>query len=143
MIVRAIALKNASVTGTACACQGAGTTAVSTASNYSDAGTVVDFGGRACDIILYAGLQVLSSGLNGLKVFIQANSSSGFGSLNLGTDLVAFTSRACRDAQLRRIPWNCASATSTDRKFYRSAYQQTCTDTNKWVVGIDVDINRP
>src|SRR3990167_5395548 len=109
MIVRAIALKNASATGTACACQGAGTTAASTASNYSEAGTVVDLGGRACDLILYAGVQVLSSGANGLKVFIQANSSSGFGSLNLGTDLVAFTSRACRDAQMQAIVWNCAS----------------------------------
>ena len=143
MIVRAIALKNASVTGTACACQGSGTTAVSTAGNYSDAGTVVDLGGRACDIVLYAGLQVLSSGANGLKAFLQGNSSSGFGTLNTGTDLVAFTSRACRDAQLQRIVWNCASATSTDRRFYRSAFTQTCTDTNKWLLGMDLDVQRP
>ena len=143
MIVRAIALKNASVTGTACACQGAGSTAASTGSNYSEAGTVVDFGGRARDLVLYAGLQILSSGLNGLRAFLQANSSSGFGSLNLGTDLVAFTSRACRDAQLQRIPWNCASATSTNRGFYRAAYTQTCTDTNKWLLAMDLDVQRP
>ena len=138
MIVRDIALRDASGTGTACACQGAGSTAASTASNYSDAGTVVDLGGRACDVVLYAGLELLSSAAGGVKVFVQANSSSGFGSLNTGTDLVAFTSRACRDSQWSSIPWNCASATSTNRSFYRSAYTQTCTSTNNWLLGVSV-----
>lgn len=139
MIVRAIVLKDASVTGTACACQGAGSTAASTAGNYADAGTVVDLGGRACDVVVRAGLQILSSVAGGVKVFLQANSSSGYGSLNLGADIVAFTSRTCRDSQFQRIPWNCASATSTNRQFYRSAFTQTCTSTNKWLAAISVE----
>ena len=138
MIVREIALKDASQTGTACACQGAGSTAASTASNYSDAGTVVDLGGRACDVNLFAGLQLLSSVTGGLKAWVQANSSSGFGSLNTGTDIVAFTSRACRDSQWAYLTWNCASATSTNRNFYRSAFTQTCTSTNKWLLGMSL-----
>ena len=36
------------------------------------------------------------------------NSSSGYTALNTGTDLVAFTSRACRDSQWAKIAWNCA-----------------------------------
>jgi hypothetical protein len=135
MIVRAVALKNASVTGTACACTGFGQ------------GTVVDLGGRACDLVLYAGLQVLSSGADGIKVFIQANSSSGYftgGTCNNpGTDVAAFTSRACRDGQLVRIPWNCASATSTQRNWYRAAWSQTCTDTDQWLAAMDLDLKRP
>ena len=131
MIVRAVALKNASVTGTACACTGA------------SQGTIVDLGGRACDVVLYAGLQILSSNAGGVRVWLQGNSSSGFTALNTGTDLVAFTSRACRDAQLQRIAWNCASATSTHRSFYRAAWSQTCTNTDLWLLGADVDVQRP
>ena len=130
MIIRAIVVKNASVTGTSCACTGAGQ------------GTVVDLGGRACDVALYGGVQILSSTAGGLKAWIQGNSSSGYTALNTGTDLVAFTSRGCRDGQLQRIPWNCASATSTDRRYYRAAFTQTCAQSNLWIAALDVDTVR-
>lgn len=126
-LVRLVVAKNASQTGTSCACTGAGQ------------GTVVDLGGRACDVTLYAGLQILSSQAGGVKPFLQANSSSGFTALNTGTDVVAWTSRTCRDSQWSNIPWNCASATSTDRKFYRAAWTQTCAQTNKWLLGFSVE----
>lgn len=129
MIVRAIALKNAIVTGTACACTGPG------------ACTIVDLGGRACDLPIYAGLQLLSSAAGGIKVWIQGNSSSGYTALNTGTDLVAFTSRACRDSQWAKIAWNCASATSTQRGFYRAAWTQTCTSTHNWLAAMSVGEN--
>ena len=129
MIVRAVSLRDASVTGTACACSGTG----------AAGGTIKDLGARAAGgPDLLAGLQLLSSVTGGIKVFVQANSSSGFTALNTGTDLVAFTSRACRDSQFQKIPWNCASATSTDRKFYRSAFTQTCTSTNKWLAAVSI-----
>ena len=126
MIVRAIALKDASITGTTCACTGAGQ------------GTVADLGGRACGVTLYAGLQLLSSTAGGLKALLQANSSSGYTALNPGTDIVAFTSRACRDSQWANIPWNCASATSTQRTFYRAAWTQTCAQTNNWLAAMSL-----
>ena len=120
MIVRAIAMKNASVTGTSCACTGAAQ------------GTIVDLGGRSHGINLYAGLQVLSSTVDGVKAFLQANSSSGGGPA--WADVGMFTSRACRDSQWRYVPFNCASATSTDRKFYRAGWSQTCTESPKWLL---------
>ena len=126
MIVRAVALKNAMATGTACSCVGAGQ------------GTVAALGGRACDVNVYASLQILSSGVDGIKVFLQANSSSGYTALNVGVDVAAFTSRACRDGQFQFVPWNCASATSTHRQFYRAAWTQTCTDTVNWLGAISV-----
>lgn len=135
MIVRAIVLKDgttrgvgndAGTAGTVCACTGPG------------AGTVADLGGRACDVALYAALQVLSSTAGGIKALVQANSSSGYTALNTGTDLVAFTSRACRDSQWANIPWNCASATSTDRRYYRGAWSQTCGQTNYWLTAVSV-----
>ena len=128
MIVRAVALRDASGTGTACACSGAGQ------------GTIRDLGARGPDgPALHAALQVLSSQAGGIKVWIQANSSSGYTALNpTGADVAAFTSRACRDSQWQKIPWNCASATSTDRKFYRAAFTQTCTQTNNWLSAVSV-----
>lgn len=132
MIVRAIAMQNASATGTACACSGVG--------GSCGTGPVKDFGGRARDISVTAGLQVLSSAAGGVKVFLQANSSSGYTALNpTGADIVAFTSRTCRDSQWQKIPWNCASATSTDRKFYRAAFTQTCTSTFKWLAAMSIE----
>lgn len=135
MIVRAIVLKNASAVGTACACTGPGQ------------GMAVNLGGRACDLILYAGLQVLSSGVDGIKAWIQAASSSGFfagGTCNNpGVDVAAFSSRACRDGQVVAVRWNCASATSTDRGWYRAAWTQTCTDTDLWLSAVDLDLKRP
>ena len=128
MIVRAIALQDAVSTGTACACSGAG--------GSCGTGTIKDLGARGPGDVLRAGLQILSSAAGGVKVFIQANSSSGYTALNTGTDLVAFTSRACRDSQFQAVPWNCASATSTNRGFYRSAYTQTCTSTQKWLAAM-------
>ncbi len=129
MIVRAVALKDAIATGTTCACTGPGE------------GVVADLGGRACDVRFYGGLQLLSSAANGIKVFLQANSSSGYTALNTGTDLVAFTSRACRDSQWAHVPWNCASATSTQRGFYRAAWTQTCAQTNNWLAAVSVGEN--
>lgn len=127
MIVRAIALKNATETGTTCSCTGAGE------------GTIKDLGGRACDVTLYGGLEILSSVGNGIKVWVQANSSSGYTALNTGTDIIAYTSRTCRDSQFQRIPWNCASATSTDRKFYRLAWSQTCNQEQKYLGAVSVE----
>jgi len=120
MIVRAIAMKDATTTGTSCACTGA------------NQGTVVDLGSRACDLALFAGLQILSNQPLGVHPFLQANSSSGYGPA--WVDVAAFTSRACRDSQWAYIPWNCASATSTDRKFFRAAWTQTCNQENKWLL---------
>lgn len=127
MITRSVVLKDASTTGTTCSCTGPG------------ACTIVDLGGRACDIVVRVGLQLLSSTANGIKHWLQANSSSGYTALNTGTDIVAFTSRACRDSQWASLPWNCASATSTHRGFYRVAWQQTCAQTNKFIIGVSLD----
>lgn len=127
MIVRAIALKDASGTGTTCSCTGAGQ------------GTVADLGGRACGITVYGGLEILTCSAGGIAVFLQANSSSGYTALNAGTDIVAFTSKTCRDSQFQNVPWNCASATSTQRNWYRLAWQQTCAQTNKFVGAISVE----
>lgn len=126
-VVRLIVAKDASTTGIVCACTGPGD------------GTVVDLGGRACDITVYAGLQILSSTAGGVKAFLQANSSSGYTALNTGTDVVAWTSRTCRDSQWSKIAWNCASATSTNRRYYRAAWTQTCNQTNKWLLGFAVE----
>lgn len=126
-LIRLIVAKDASQTGTSCVCTGAGD------------GTVVDLGGRACDVTVYAGLQILSSTANGIKPFLQANSSSGYTALNTGVDIVAWTSRTCRDSQWAKIPWNCASATSTQRNFYRAAWTQTCNQENKWLLGFAVE----
>lgn len=126
MIIRATPLKDASGTGTTCACSGAGQ------------GTIADLGALSAGDQVRAALHILSSTAGGLKVFIQANSSSGYTALNVGTDLMAFTSRTCRDSQFSEVPWNCASATSTDRKFWRAAWTQTCAQTNNWLVGIEV-----
>src|SRR3972149_648605 len=103
MIVRAIALKHATSTGSACS------------RTRPRAG--------------------------GLKAWIQGNSSSGYTALNTGTDLVAFTSRACRDSQWAKLVWNCASATSTERGWYRVAWQQTCAQTNTWLAAMSVGEN--
>ncbi len=127
MITRAVAAKNATVTGTSCACTGAG------------AGTVMDLGGRACDVNVFAGLQILSSTAGGIKAFLQANSSSGYTALNTGTDIIAYTSQTCRDSQWSYIPWNCASATSTQRRYYRAAWTQTCNQENKWLLSLAVE----
>ena len=129
MIVRAVALKDATSTGTACSCTGPG------------ACTIVYLGGRACDVPIYAGLQLLSCTASGIKVWIQGNSSSGYTALNTGTDLVAFTSRACRDSQWAKLVWNCASATSTERWWYRAAWQQTCSQSNNWLAAMSVGEN--
>ena len=129
--------KNATETGTSCACTGAGV------------GTVVDLGGRApvvgstWGVAAYTVLHVLSCQAGGLKAFLQANSSSGYSASNLGTDVAAFTSRACRDSQWVSLPWNCASATSTDRRFYRAAWTQTCGQENKWLLALDVKPREP
>ena len=127
MITRAGALKDAVATGTTCACTGAGQ------------GTIKDLGGRAAGVVVRAGLELLSSTAGGLKALIQYNSSSGYTASNTGTDLVAFTSRACRDSQFQAIEYNCASATSTDRKFYRAAWTQTCAQTNTWLAAVSVE----
>lgn len=135
MIVRAVALKDATVTGTVCACSGPGVTNP----GYAEAGTVKQLGALGPDgPMLYAGLQLLSCTAGGVKVLVQANSSSGFTALNTGTDLVAFTSRACRDSQWAYIPWNCASATSTHRQYWRAAFIQTCAQTNTWLSAVSV-----
>lgn len=127
VITRAVALKNASATGTACACTGAGQ------------GTISDLGARADGAALRAGLQLLSSAAGGIKIFIQANSSSGYTATNPGTDVAAFTSRACRDSQWAHVPWNCASATSTQRQFYRATWTQTCTSTHNWLAAVSIE----
>lgn len=126
-LIRMVALKDASVTGTVCSCVGAGQ------------GTVVDLGGRACDITVYSGIQMLSSTTGGLKLFVQANSSSGYTALNVGTDIIAYTSRTCRDSQWAKIPWNCASATSTQRVWYRASWNQSSSDTPNWLTGLAVE----
>lgn len=128
MITRAVALQDAVSTGTACACSGVG--------GSCGTGTIKDLGALGPGDVLRSGLQILSSAAGGVKVFIQANSSSGFTALNAGTDLVAFTSRACRDSQFQAVSWNCASATSTNRRYFRSAYTQTCTSTQKWLAAV-------
>jgi len=131
MIVRAIDLRNSITTGTTCSSAGRG--------DQDATIKVADLGGRACDVVLYAGLQLLSSAANGIKIFLQANSSSGYTTLNpTGADLVAFTSRACRDSQWAQVTWNCASATSTNRRFYRAAWQQTCAQTNNWLLAMSL-----
>lgn len=131
MITRAIVLQNATTTGTTCSCTGAGAAC--------GLGVIKDLGGRACDVTLYGAIELLSSTVGGIKIFLQANSSSGYTALNTGTDLVAFTSRGCRDSQLQKIPWNCASATSTQRGFYRLAWTQTCAQTNLFLGAISVE----
>lgn len=135
MITRAIVMKDAVTTGTTCSCSGLGLAC--------GIGAIVSLGGRACDVILYGGLEILSSTASGVKVFLQANSSSGYlaGATcnNPGTDVVAFTSRGCRDSQFVRLPWNCASATSTHRTWYRLAWVQTCAQTNKFLGAMSVE----
>src|SRR3990167_1322777 len=126
-IIRLYVAKNASVTGTVCSCVGAGE------------GTVMDLGGRACDITLYSGIQMLSSTTGGLKLFLQANSSSGYTALNVGTDIYAFTSQVRHDAQWANLPWNCASATSTNRRYYRAAWNQSSSDSPNWLLGLAVE----
>lgn len=130
MIVRATAMKNALATGTVCACTGTTDTV---------GAVVVDFGGRACGIVVYAALQLLSSTAGGIKPYIQTASSSNGGALSPWQDIVAFTSRSCRDSQWQKIAWNCASATSTNRSFYRVAWTQTCNQTNKWLAAMSVE----
>ena len=126
--MRLIVAKDATDTSTVCSCTGAGQ------------GTVIDLGGRACDVTVYSGIQMLSSTTGGLKLFLQANSSSGYTALNVGTDIVAYTSRTCRDSQWANIPWNCASATSTHRRFYRAAWNQSSSDSPvKWLLGLAVE----
>lgn len=135
MIVRAIAMKDASQTGTTCACSGLGLAC--------GIGAIANLGGRACDVSVYAALEILSSTAGGIKVFLQANSSSGYltGATcnNPGTDIVAFTSRTCRDSQWQKILWNCASATSTHRVWYRLAWTQTCGQENKYLGAMSVE----
>jgi len=131
MITRAIVLQNATTTGTSCSCTGAGAAC--------GLGVITDLGGRACDVVFYGGVELLSSTAGGIKVFLQANSSSGYLAANPGTDVVAFTSRGCRDSQFQRIPWNCASATSTQRGFYRLAWTQTCGQTNKFLGAVSIE----
>lgn len=130
-------MKNATVTGTTCACSGPGVTAP----GYAEAGTVAQLGNHGTTGAVYAALHLLSCMAGGVKVLLQANSSSGFTALNTGTDLVAFTSRACRDSQWRSVPWNCASATSTHRQYWRAAFTQTCAQENKWIAMISVSSN--
>ena len=129
-LVRLVVSRNASQTGIVCACSGP---------NGAGACTVVDLGGRSCDRTVYAGVQLLSCTVGGMKLFLQANSSSGYTALNVGTDLVAWTSQACRDSQWATLAWNCASATSTDRKYFRTAWTQTCAQTNKFISGLAVE----
>ena len=135
MIVRVVPMKDASVTGTTCSCQGPGVTNP----GYAEAGPVKDLGPTASTGRVMAALHVLSCTAGGVKVFVQANSSSGFTSLNTGTDIVAFTSRTCRDSQWAERVFNCASATSTQRRYWRAAWTQTCSQENKFLVSIAVE----
>lgn len=126
-LIRLTVAKNASVTGTVCSCTGAGQ------------GTVMDLGGRSCDIKLYAGLQILLCSTGGFKAWVQANSSSGYSAGNPGTDIVAYTSQTCRDSQWATLLFNCASATSTNRRYYRAIWNQSSSDTPKWLLGLAVE----
>ena len=134
MITRAVVLQNATTTGTTCDCSGGGAAC--------GLGVIKDLGGRACDVVVYGGIQLFSSTAGGIKLWLQGNSSSGFTTgvgLNPGVDIMAFTSRSCRDSQFQRIPWNCTSATSTHRSFYRLAFSQTCAQTNLFLGAISVE----
>lgn len=114
MIVRATALKDATVTGVA-------------ASTCATGGTAFDLGAVEGGQTAYGGLHVLSTaaGANTVLVTILSNSSSGFstGAPNAGTARFTFVAVSCRNAQ-----WGApvTGAFATCQRFWRMEWATTC-----------------
>lgn len=115
MIVRAIVLKDATVSGLA-------------VSTCASGGTAFDLGAVEAAQTAYAGFHLLSTalGANTMLVKILSNSSSGFSTAaggNAGTERFAFTAVACRNAQ-----WGTpvTAVFATCQRFWRMEWVTTC-----------------
>jgi hypothetical protein len=108
MILRAVPLKDATVTAVSSCGQG----------------TVYDVGGLPAGYKAYAALHVLSSSTGGLKVRILSNSSSGYLAGNLGTVRFTFTCSAARTAEWL-TPLTTGTITSTSQPFWRCVWELT------------------
>ena len=111
MIVRAIAIQNATDTGIATTC---------------GAGAAYDLGSNEDGQSVFAGLHILSTaaGANTVAVKIFSGSSSGFGLGNAGTCRFAFTAVACRFAE-----WGppVTAIFATCQRFWRAEWATSCT----------------
>ena len=106
MISRAIALQDSTVTAlTSC-----------------ELGASYNLGAYSCGDAIYAGLQVLTCSTGGVKFRIQASSSSEFAT---ATEKVAFTSGPGRTGQWQHVAFNPASATSTNKVWWRVTREMT------------------
>ena len=110
MILRAVPLKDATVTAVSSCGQG----------------TVYDVGGvpQGSGYKAYAALHVLSSSTGGLKVRILSNSSSGYSGGNPGTVTFAFTCTAQRTAEWA-TPLTTGTIKTTERRFWRTIWEMT------------------
>lgn len=117
MIVRAIVLKNASVTGVC-------------SSNVQDAAgtTGYQIGRVLAGKTLYAALHTLSSSTgNTITVRILSASSSAMGALNPGTCQIGFTAQSCRTAEWATpIP----GPLSSDHEFWKLVWNTSTTGRN-------------
>jgi len=116
-IVRAIVLKNASVTGVC-----------SSSARDVTGSTGWDVGQVLLGKTLYAGLHTLSSSTgNAILVKLLSASSSAMGALNPGTVQVTFTCYSCRAAQ-----WATpiAGPLSSDHRYWKLQWETTTTGRN-------------